>query len=99
MSETAPLTPRDRLLADAKSVPSLLAQAQAFDRPLYGFLTGSQAKNVWYGPAVSVVAWGAAHFGLGWDADTCSAIAGVLLVGITAAVHRFAPTLESTPTK
>ena len=86
-------TARDQLVADAKDLPGLIAAAQAADPTLFKMLTGNGTKSVWYAPVASAVAAVAAHFGLGWDADTCGAIAGVVLFAGTAMVHWLAPKL------
>lgn len=82
-----PPSTRDKIIADAKDVPSLLAAAQTDDPALFNTLTGTRVKNVWIAPVASVVAAAAAHFGLGWDAGTCSEVAGMALFVVTGLVH------------
>jgi hypothetical protein len=76
----APATGKDRLIADAKSLPDLIAKAQLVDP---AFATSLTAKPLLASrsPAgtllAGVVAWLAGRYGLGWDDMTCNLVAGV----------------------
>lgn len=83
MSGTAPTTPRDQLVADAKSLPDLIAKAQAVDPALASQLTPkalAASKTPWGVVAGYAVTWLVSHYGLGWDADTCALVAGVAVL-------------------
>lgn len=74
---------RDQLIADAKSLPDLIAKASAVDPALAAALTG-QAKVLSKAPLgaalAAVIAWAAAHFGLGWGEDTDDTLAGLAVL-------------------
>lgn len=84
---TAPApTVRDQVVADAKSLPDLIAKAQAVDPALAAQLTAKPllASKSPIGTLIAgVVAWLAGRYGLGWDQSTCDLVAGcaVLLGG------------------
>lgn len=82
---------RDQVIADAKDVPSLLTGAKEADPQLYAVLTAGGMWKKYVKIGAAAVAWMAAKFGLGWDADTCSAIAGFLLVIGAYVEHRLQP--------
>jgi hypothetical protein len=80
---SAPITPagRDRLIAEARTLPGLIAAAQVSDPALAEQLTGKAlvySRTVWGTPIVMVVSWAASRYALGWDPATCSAVAGAL---------------------
>lgn len=81
---------RDRLIADAKDVPSLIAAANNIDPALAQALTGKallEAKST-YGATVALgVSWLATHYGLGWDADTCALVSGGAVLAVSAALR------------
>ena len=85
-----PATTRDRIIADARDLPSLIQTAKAVDPDLAASLTPKAllaSKSVW-GSAVSlVVGWAVTHWGLGWDADTCALVTGLLVMGVSAATR------------
>ena len=68
MSATAPpISVRDQVIADAKSLPDLIAKAQSIDPGLAAQLTAKSlvASKTPYGTiAFTAVAWLAAHYGL-----------------------------------
>ena len=88
---------RDKIIADAKDVPSLLASTKDNDPAFYAALTGAHIKNVWIPPIASAVGWAAARYGLGWDAGTCTAVAGGIVVIGTAIFHYLAPCVSPPP--
>jgi hypothetical protein len=85
MSATAPKPNlQDHLVAAARSMPELIASAQAMDPALAEQLTGKAlvySKTVWGTPIVMVVSWAASRYALGWDPATCSAVAGAITWG------------------
>ena len=86
MSTTAPApTVRDQVIADAKSLPDLIAKAQANDPALAAQLTGKSllaSKSPIGTLAAGVVTWLAGRYGLGWDDMTCNLVAGAaVLIG------------------
>lgn len=91
------MTIRDQLIADAKDVPSLLTAAQTADPEMYAVLTGGGMWRKYVKIGAAGVAWVATKFGLGWDADTCTAIAGFLLVVGAYIEHRLQPRLAPSP--
>jgi hypothetical protein len=82
---------RNKLVADAQSLPALIATAKTDDPALYTALTGSNDKAVWLAPATSAVAWVAGRYGFNWDANTCSTVALVAGSLVLAAWHWLAP--------
>ena len=88
---------RDQVIADAKDVPSLLNGAQEADPELYAVLTGGGMWKKYVKIGAAGVAWVAAKFGLGWDTDTCTAIAGFLLVVGAYIEHKLQPRLAPPP--
>jgi hypothetical protein len=74
---------RDQIVASAKSLPDLVAKAEAFDPAMAAKLKG-QAVVASATPAGALV--GAAigvlvsKYGLGWDADTVNLISGLTLL-------------------
>lgn len=82
---------RDQIIREATSLPQLLAAAKVADPMLFDAIVGSHNKSIWLAPLASAVGWGVAKFGLGWDSDTCTAVAGALLTALTAAWHYFTP--------
>lgn len=90
-------TTRNQVIADAKNLPTLLANAKVADPTLFSALTGSNDKAVWLAPATSAVAWVAGHYALGWDSDACSLVA---LVGgsiVLAIWHWLSPRIIPPP--
>ena len=82
MSGTPPTT-RDKLVADARSLPDLIAKAQMVDPALAEQLTNKSLLASKSPPGTliaGVVAWLAAKYGLGWDQATCDLIAGVAVL-------------------
>jgi hypothetical protein len=72
---------QNRIVADARSMPDLIAAAKAADPALAEQLTGKAllySRTVWGTPIVMLITWGASRYGLGWDVETCSAVAGAI---------------------
>jgi hypothetical protein len=70
----------DAAVAEAKSLPELVAKLREADPTLAQALQGKAliaSRSPWGTLAVSVLAFLAARLGLGWDTDTCTLIAGV----------------------
>ena len=88
----APPTPsiRDRIIADAKDLPSLIAQAEVFDPELAKALVGKAllaSKSV-YGPAIgAVISWAVTRYGLAWDDNTSAIVTGGIIVLVSAAIR------------
>lgn len=83
---------RDQVVAGAKSTPELIAAAQVADPQLFAALQGMPAWHL-YGPvSTAAVAWLAGRFGLGWDGNTCGAVALVLMGAGTGLIHWLKPT-------
>lgn len=84
MSGTSPApTLRDQLVADARSVPDLIAKAKDLDPTLAEQLTGKAlvaSKTPWGVLVAGIVGWGVAHWGLGWSSDTTDLVAGAAVV-------------------
>lgn len=82
---TTPTT-RDRIIAAANDLPSLLAAAETQDPALATALTGkalAASKTVYGSAAVLLITWAVGKLGLGWGADTITLIAGgLVLVGL-----------------
>lgn len=80
--DTAPV---NRAIAAAADLPDLLGKLKVASPPAYAQLTGKpliEAKTPIGTAAVSLVAFLAAKYGLGWDADTCAIIGGAgVIVG------------------
>lgn len=89
-------TTRDKLVADAQDVPSLIAAASAADPALAQALTGKAlvaSKSV-YGPAATaIVSLVVTHYGLGWDEGTCATVSGALILAVSAGLR----TVTSSP--
>ena len=94
MSETTTTTPtaRDKLIARAHDVPSLIAAATVADPALARALTGKAlvaSKSV-YGPAVTaMVSLVVTRYGLGWDEPTCAMVSGMFILAASAAIRTF----------
>lgn len=74
---------RDRLIADAKSLPDLVAKAQRFDPALAQQLTGKvllASKTPWGVLVSGAVGWAVSRYGLGWDGATTDLVAGAAVV-------------------
>lgn len=83
----APTTAADQAVAVARDVPALIKQAAAVDPGLADKWLGKAlvASKTLYGvPLTLVVSWLATKHGLGWDADTCAEVTGVLVLAATA---------------
>ena len=85
-AEAATATVRDRVVADARSLPDLIEKAKTADPALAEQLTAKPllASKSPVGTLIAgVVAWAAGRYGLGWDQTTCDLVAGcaVLLGG------------------
>jgi hypothetical protein len=78
---------RDQVIKDAQSMPDLIAKAKVLDPDLATQLTSKAliaSKTVWGNAAVLVVSWLVTRYGIGWSADTCALIAGLLVMAATA---------------
>jgi hypothetical protein len=74
-------TIRDSIVKDAQSLPDLIERAESVDPALAKSLSEKSlvgSKSVWAPAATWVVTWGASHFGLGWDQNTCALVASLL---------------------
>lgn len=81
---------RDQIIADAKTLPGLIAAAQASDPALADAILGraTSATKTQGGAAVAgVVTWIAARYGFGWDAGTDEIVAGLITLGAGLAIH------------
>jgi hypothetical protein len=70
-------------IAAAKDLPSLVTGLQATNPALAQQIEGKAllaSKTPWGTLAVSAVSYLASKYGLGWDADTCTLVAGAGLV-------------------
>lgn len=86
----ASTTVRDQIIADAKTLPGLLAAAQANDPVLANAILGkaTNAAMTQVGAVVvGAVTWVAARYGLGWDDKTDEIIAGLITCGAGLAIH------------
>ncbi len=84
-------TTRDRIIADARSLPDLIAKAKQVDPQLAQQLTEKPliaSKTVWGTALTMGVSWAATRYGLGWDANTCALVSGLLVLGTSAAIRR-----------
>ncbi|MDR3533960.1 MAG: hypothetical protein P4L90_25770 [Rhodopila sp.] len=85
---TAPPSPvRSMILADAQGVPSAIRMAETADPQLADFLKGKAllaSKSVWFPPATALVTLAVTKYGLGWDADTITAVTTLLVLGASA---------------
>jgi hypothetical protein len=78
---TATLT--DKVISNARDLPSLVSGLQVADPALAEQITGKAliaSKTPWGTLAVAAVSWGVSHYGLGWDANTCALVGGLGLV-------------------
>lgn len=85
MSET-----RDRIIADAKDLPSLIAAAQQSDPALAQALTGKAlvaSKTLWGNIVGLLVSWAVTRYGLGWSPDTSALVTGLIVIATTAALR------------
>jgi hypothetical protein len=93
MSGTAPSpTVRDQVIAEARSLPDLIAKAQTADPQLAAQLSTKAAvasKTMWGTVASLVVSWAVTKWSLGWDPNTCALVSGVIAMGVGAVVRRF----------
>jgi hypothetical protein len=83
-------TVRDMLIADAKSLPDLIAKAAAADPALAKQLTAKPlvaSKSVWGSAIALVVSWCVTRYGLGWDDGTSALVTGLIDMAVTAAVR------------
>ena len=82
MSETSSVSV-DEAVAAAKDLPGLIEKLKTIDPTLSAALTTkplAMSMTPWGTLAAAVVGWGASRYGLGWDASTCSLVAGVGVV-------------------
>jgi hypothetical protein len=89
---TAHATIQDKLVADAKDMPSLIAAASVADPELAKSLTGKAllASKSTYGAAVTLaVSWVVTHYGIGWTPDVCAMASGVLVLAVSAGLRAF----------
>lgn len=80
----------DKIVADAKSLPDLIAKAQQADPELAQQLTGKAllaSKTVWGVPLTMIVSAVVTRYGLGWDASTCGIVSGALVMVATVALR------------
>ena len=73
----------NQAIAAAHDLPSLISELNAVDPALATQIEGKAliaSKTPWGTLAAAVVAWAAARYGLGWDADTDALVAGLGLV-------------------
>ena len=85
-------TIRDQVIAEARSLPDLIAKAKNFDPVLADQLTTKAAigsKSLWGGLVTFGVTWAVAKWGLGLDANTCALVSGLISYGIGFIVRRF----------
>jgi hypothetical protein len=79
-------TGRDQLIKDAQSLPDLVARAQALDPDLAKALTSKAliySKTIWGNAVALIVSWAVTKYALGWDADTCALVTGLIVMGVT----------------
>lgn len=84
------MTTRDNLIAQAHSLPDLISKAETFDPAFAAALKGKAlvaSKTVWGTAATMALSWAASRYGLGWDADTCGLVSGVLTMAATAGLR------------
>ncbi len=80
----APISTRDQIISQARSMPDLIAKASLMDPPLAAALTGqaTAASATPLGALIAAgVAWLAAHYGLGWGESFDNMVAGLAIVG------------------
>ena len=83
-------TTRDAIIADAKSLPDLIATAQTLDPALAQALTGKAivASKSTYGPTATLaVSWLVTHYALGWSPDQCALVSGGLILIVSAGLR------------
>jgi hypothetical protein len=83
---------RDKIIADAKSLPELVTQAKLYDPQLADALTGRAlvaSKTVWGNFITTGVTWVATKYGFGWDPNTCALVSGVVLLATSAILRTF----------
>lgn len=89
---TPPAAPtlRDRLIAEARDVPSLIASASVYDPALAQALIGKAllaSKSVW-GPLVgAAISWAVTRYGLAWDEGTSAEVTGGIILVVSAAIR------------
>lgn len=80
----------DRIVADAKSLPELVAKAQVLDPDLAKALTAKAlvaSKSTW-GPLVgAAVVQLVTRWGLGWDEGTCDLVTGGIILVVSAGLR------------
>lgn len=79
-------TVRDRIVADAKNVPDLIAKAQKVDPQLAQQLTGKSLFSSRSPPGIAIAAvftWLSTKYGFGWDSSTVDML--TLVAGVVAA--------------
>lgn len=97
-------TLRDRLIAEARDVPSLIALASADDPVLAQALIGKAlvaSKSVW-GPLVgAVISWTVTRYGLAWDESTSAEVTGGIILMVSTAIRlvTVAPIVSVLPQK
>lgn len=81
---------RNKIIADAKSLPELIQLAEQAD-PDFAKQLKSKAlissKSVWVTMASSAVSWVVTRYALNWDADTCMVATWVVITVCAAAVR------------
>lgn len=88
-----PISDRDKIISDAKSLPDLLAKAQTADPDLYAKLTGATSTGL-KAPGGSLVVLlvtaAAARYGLAWSPEVCMIVAGVIASAGWWVIHKVA---------
>ncbi len=90
MTAIKPCPAVDKAIAAANDMPSLVQGLQQVDPALAQQLTGKAliaSKSIWGTFAVPAVAYLAGRYGLNWDHDFCTLVAGGLVL-ICAAAFR-----------
>lgn len=80
----------DRVIADAQSLPDLIARAKLLDPNLAAMIEGKAAigsKTVWAAVLTPLLAWLVARYGIGWDDGTQTLVVGLASAGIGVAVR------------
>lgn len=81
---------RDQIIKEAQSLPDLISRAELADPDLAKQLTSKAliaSKTVWGNAIALIVSWCVTKYGIGWSADTCALVTGLIVMGVTGAMR------------
>lgn len=81
---------RDQIIKEAQSLPDLISRAELADPDLAKQLTSKAliySKSIWGNAIALIVSWMVTRYGIGWGADTCALVTGLIVMGVTSVMR------------